>query len=139
MERVPTQQLHIQLPRSKRIRVLLQHLEETLRRVVYGQDEAIKALTASIKLARAGLVRAERGQSGGFSLARSATTISLLDIYRAVMPDTELMPLHENPENSKCPVSCNVRIALSAHLDRAQSIYERELQKVMLADIEKTM
>ena len=91
------------------------------------------------KLARAGLVRAERGQSGGFSLARSATTISLLDIYRAVMPDTELMPLHENPENSKCPVSCNVRIALSAHLDRAQSIYERELQKVMLADIEKTM
>ena len=91
------------------------------------------------ELARAGLVRAERGQSGGFSLARSATKISLLDIYRAVMLDTELMPLHENPENSKCPVSCNVRIALSAHLDRAQSIYERELQKVMLADIEKTM
>lgn len=91
------------------------------------------------ELARAGLVRAERGQSGGFSLARNATTISLLDIYRAVMTDTELMPLHENPENRKCPVSCKVRSALSAHLDRAQSIYERELQKVMLADIEKTM
>ena len=91
------------------------------------------------ELARAGLVRAERGQSGGFSLARSATTISLLDIYRTVMSDTELVPLHENPENRKCPVSCKVRSALSAHLDRAQGIYERELQKVMLADIEKTM
>ncbi len=39
---------------------VLQHLEETLRRVVYGQDDAIKALTASIKLARAGLREAEK-------------------------------------------------------------------------------
>ncbi len=91
------------------------------------------------ELAHAGLVRTERGKSGGFSLARTAKTISLLDIYRAVMSDTELVPLHENPENHKCPVSCKVRGALSAHLDRAQGIYERELQKVMLADIEKNM
>jgi ATP-dependent Clp protease ATP-binding subunit ClpA len=34
---------------------VLQHLEETLSRVVYGQSNAIKALSASIKLARAGL------------------------------------------------------------------------------------
>ena len=34
---------------------VLQHLEETLKRVVYGQDEAITALTSAIKLARAGL------------------------------------------------------------------------------------
>lgn len=91
------------------------------------------------ELARAGLVRAERGKSGGFSLARSAKSISLLDIYRAVMVDTELMPLHENPENLKCAVSCKVRGALCVHLDRAQGVYERELKKVMLADIEKTM
>ena len=91
------------------------------------------------ELARAGLVRAERGPSGGFSLARSATTISLLDIFRAVMSDTELVPLHENPENRKCVVSCKVRGALCVHLDRAQSAYERELQKVMLVDVEKAM
>ena len=91
------------------------------------------------ELARAGLVRAERGKSGGFSLARSAKSISLFDIFRAVMPDTELLPLHENPENRKCAVSCKVRGALCKHLDRAQGVYERELQKVMLADIEKTM
>ena len=91
------------------------------------------------ELARAGLVRAERGKSGGFSLARNAKSISLLDIFRAVMSDTELVPLHENPEYRKCAVSCKVRGALAAHLDRAQGVYERELQKVMLADIEKTM
>src|ERR1700689_1350162 len=34
---------------------VLQHLEETLARVVYGQNEAISALSSAIKLARAGL------------------------------------------------------------------------------------
>ncbi|WP_374544553.1 ATP-dependent Clp protease ATP-binding subunit ClpA [Rhodoblastus sp.] len=39
---------------------VLQNLETTLKRVVYGQDAAISALTASIKLARAGLRDAEK-------------------------------------------------------------------------------
>src|ERR671920_332713 len=39
---------------------VLSHLQETLKRVVYGQDNAIEALTASIKLARAGLRDAEK-------------------------------------------------------------------------------
>ena len=34
---------------------VLQHLEDTLKRAVYGQDEAVTALAAAIKLARAGL------------------------------------------------------------------------------------
>ena len=40
---------------------VLRHLQETLKRVVYGQDKAIEALSASIKLARAGL----RPETGG--------------------------------------------------------------------------
>ncbi len=40
---------------SKDDATVLQHLEETLKRVVYGQDQAISALTSAIKLARAGL------------------------------------------------------------------------------------
>ncbi|TDR93990.1 ATP-dependent Clp protease ATP-binding subunit ClpA [Enterovirga rhinocerotis] len=39
---------------------VLAHLETTLKRVVYGQDTAITALTAAIKLARAGLRDAEK-------------------------------------------------------------------------------
>ncbi|HMK88221.1 MAG TPA: ATP-dependent Clp protease ATP-binding subunit ClpA [Methylocystis sp.] len=34
---------------------VLAHLDETLKRVVYGQDKAVEALTSAIKLARAGL------------------------------------------------------------------------------------
>jgi len=39
---------------------VLQNLEETLKRVVYGQERPIEALSASIKLARAGLRDAEK-------------------------------------------------------------------------------
>src|SRR5690349_11365140 len=39
---------------------VLQHLEQTLKTVVYGQDKAIEALAASIKLARAGLREPEK-------------------------------------------------------------------------------
>ncbi|UTD28784.1 ATP-dependent Clp protease ATP-binding subunit ClpA [Bradyrhizobium sp. WD16] len=39
---------------------VLRHLEQTLKRVVFGQDKAIEALTASIKLARAGLREPEK-------------------------------------------------------------------------------
>ena len=39
---------------------VLQHLEQTLKTVVFGQDKAIEALSASIKLARAGLREPEK-------------------------------------------------------------------------------
>jgi ATP-dependent Clp protease ATP-binding subunit ClpA len=45
---------------SKDDAVVLQHLDQTLRTVVYGQDKAITALAASIKLARAGLREPEK-------------------------------------------------------------------------------
>src|ERR1700736_3409240 len=39
---------------------VLKHLEQTLKRVVFGQDKAIDALSAAIKLARAGLREPEK-------------------------------------------------------------------------------
>src|SRR5262244_2056025 len=39
---------------------VLKHLEQTLKRVVFGQDKAIESLSASIKLARAGLREPEK-------------------------------------------------------------------------------
>src|SRR5919109_1500800 len=45
---------------SKDDAVVLQHLDQTLKQVVYGQDKAINALSASIKLARAGLREPEK-------------------------------------------------------------------------------
>ncbi|NIJ57791.1 ATP-dependent Clp protease ATP-binding subunit ClpA [Pseudochelatococcus lubricantis] len=45
---------------SKNDAEVLAHLKETLERVVYGQDAAIEALSAAIKLARAGLRDGEK-------------------------------------------------------------------------------
>src|SRR5512139_2261745 len=45
---------------SKADAEVLQHLEQTLKTVVYGQDKAIESLSASIKLARAGLREPEK-------------------------------------------------------------------------------
>ncbi|MDD3444575.1 MAG: ATP-dependent Clp protease ATP-binding subunit ClpA [Zavarzinia sp.] len=45
---------------SKDDKALLANMEKELRRVVYGQDAAITALSASIKLARAGLREGEK-------------------------------------------------------------------------------
>jgi ATP-dependent Clp protease ATP-binding subunit ClpA len=45
---------------SKDDALVLRHLELTLKQVVYGQDKAIAALSASIKLARAGLREPEK-------------------------------------------------------------------------------
>ncbi|MBN9047885.1 MAG: ATP-dependent Clp protease ATP-binding subunit ClpA [Rhizobiales bacterium] len=45
---------------SKDDAVVLQHLEQTLKTTVYGQDKAIESLAASIKLARAGLREPEK-------------------------------------------------------------------------------
>src|SRR5471030_2661860 len=49
MARIPAKSV------SKGDTEVLQHLEETLKRAVYGQDEAVAALASAIKLARAGL------------------------------------------------------------------------------------
>jgi len=45
---------------SKDDATVLEHLEENLKRVVYGQDKAIEALASAIKLARAGLREPEK-------------------------------------------------------------------------------
>jgi ATP-dependent Clp protease ATP-binding subunit ClpA len=45
---------------SKDDAAVLAHLEETLKRVVYGQDKPIEALSSAIKLARAGLREPEK-------------------------------------------------------------------------------
>lgn len=90
-------------------------------------------------LNRMGLIRAERGKAGGISLARAPSKVSLLDIYRAVLTEQELVALHDNPKNPKCLVSCKVRDVLACHLEKAQHAFERELAKVTLRDIKRAI
>src|SRR6266571_2648965 len=59
---------------------VLRHLEETLKRVVYGQDKAIEALGASIKVARAGLREPEKPI--GYYLFSGPTGVGKTEVAR---------------------------------------------------------
>src|SRR6201993_169045 len=59
---------------------VLQHLEETLKRVVYGQDKSIEALSASIKLPRAGLREPEKPT--GCSLFSGPTGVGKTEVAK---------------------------------------------------------
>src|SRR5260221_11231852 len=54
-------------------------------------------------LGKAGLTRATMGSTGGAELARPATKISLLEVYRAV-GEPGILALHSNAPNPACPV-----------------------------------
>lgn len=85
-------------------------------------------------LRNSGLVSAAEGRNGGYHLARSASRISLLDVYRAVAAD-ELFPLPERRPNASCPVGRHIHRVLDAPLDAAHLALERELAATTLADV----
>ncbi|OIR06190.1 putative HTH-type transcriptional regulator YwnA [mine drainage metagenome] len=85
-------------------------------------------------LGKAGLVKSQRGTSGGSALAKEAAAITLLDISRAVDED-EGPPLPQQEPNPACPVGANIRPILTDILDRAEAARDRELQRTTLADI----
>lgn len=92
----------------------------------------IRRTLSSLKAA--GLVEVKAG-SGGATLKKEPTDITLYDIYLAVnCLEGGLFHFHENP-NPNCPVGKNIHAVLDKHLDRAQSAMESELKKVTLAEL----
>jgi Rrf2 family protein len=86
-------------------------------------------------LVRARLVRAQKGATGGFSLAMTPRDISLLDVYRAVEPKPSHGLNHFAP-NHRCPVGAKIERVLQGVFGKAQTGMEAELDRVTLADIE---
>ena len=84
-------------------------------------------------LRRAGLVCSRQGVAG-LSLARSAETISLLDVYRAVQPPERLIALHEHPSQS-CAVGRHIQSALGEVCDEAQAALETRLARTSLSEL----
>lgn len=93
----------------------------------------IRKLLAQLK--SAGLVNVIRG-SGGASIARPLSEITLLDIYQAVecVEEGELFHFHENP-NPDCPVGKNIHHILDDKLQRVQTAMEKELASITLKDV----
>ena len=84
-------------------------------------------------LARAGLVTARRGASGGSTLARPAEKITLHDL-RAAVEAPEPFAIHNHPSTC-CPVGRNIERVLSGVLGRAEAALVRELRRTTLADV----
>ncbi|RKN33837.1 Rrf2 family transcriptional regulator [Micromonospora musae] len=85
-------------------------------------------------LQRAGLVRARRGNGAGYSLARSATEITLLDVWLAVSPEP-LLALHHCEPNLECPVGRGIRPVLTDLYDEATDTFRAALARSTVADI----
>jgi Rrf2 family protein len=87
-----------------------------------------------VMLAKAGLTTSQLGAGGGALLARSAATITLLDVYRAV-DDGTLFALHHEPPNPACPVGRNIQSAVQGTMTRAQRALEDELAHQTIASV----
>lgn len=89
-------------------------------------------------LVKARLVKAQKGATGGFSLASAATNISLLDVYRAVEPNPS-HGLDRFTPNHRCPVGAKIETILHGIFFKAQAGMEGELARVRLADVEQQL
>jgi Rrf2 family protein len=80
-------------------------------------------------LAAAGLVESRCGSHGGYALARSADTITILAVVDAEEPVRRICrcPLNLPSHTSLCP--------LHAEMDRAYAVTEQAFAKVTIADL----
>ena len=87
-----------------------------------------------VKLSKAKLVTATVGKSGGYDLARSPKSISLLDIYSAVSPPSAFA-IHTYAKSKGCMVSCNIKEVMGEVLIDTQKAVENDLKRTTLADV----
>ena len=82
-------------------------------------------------LARARLVTSQTGAAGGSRLARRASHITLLDVYRAVEA-REVFALHRQPPKASCPVGGNIQAVLENVLEDVEEAVEQVLGKITI-------
>jgi Rrf2 family protein len=85
-------------------------------------------------LGRARLVTTQTGSSGGARLARRASRITLLDVYRAVEA-REVFALHRQPPSMSCPVGMNIQGVLENVLEDVESAVEQVLANITIERI----
>jgi Rrf2 family protein len=91
-----------------------------------------------LNLHDAGLVKTERGPSGGARLARPASRIKVRDIYRAV-EDPALFAAHRKRPSKACPVGCRIEPVLQQLFRRATKALEREFESITLESLVRTI
>ena len=74
------------------------------------------------------------GNGGGALLAKPAERITLLDVYRAMVDDEGVIPMHPAP-NPNCPVGRHIQGVLEARFDAAERALGQELARTTIADL----
>lgn len=94
----------------------------------------IRRLLADLRAAD--LVKSQGGNGGGWKLARTADSITLCDVYRAVEDNDEpLFSLHPRGANPNCPVGSRIQDSLLSRYAVARKVLEAELAQSTISDI----
>ena len=86
------------------------------------------------QLRRAGLVHSRRGAGAGWTLARTADSITLLDVHRAV-EEAPLFPLHPSTPNQRCPIGRGIQPVLRRVYGNVEERLRRELARTTVDQV----
>ena len=103
----------------------------TIATSVESNPSVVRRLMATLK--KAGLIDSRVGTAEP-KLARPVAEISLLDVFRAVEPNSAL--LHVDPRtNSDCPVGAHIQQTLDGAYSRIQRAAENEMRQLTIQDM----
>lgn len=93
-------------------------------------------------LSKAGIVRTSRGKTGGYTLARSADTITLWDIARAIDGAAPLFRCSEIRQRGPCAAErrdCLRPCHIAAGFARAEAAWRASLDSVIIGEMARAV
>lgn len=103
---------------------------QTTQQIAAGTSVPASYLSKVLQsLARAGLITSQRGLGGGFSLAKSATELTIYEVVMAVdtIPRIRSCPLGLEAHDKLCP--------LHQRLDEAAALIEAQFRATTIAEL----
>lgn len=103
---------------------------DVLAKMMRTNPAVIRRVMAGLR--ERGIVRAEKGHGGGWSIARDLATVTLLDVYKAI-GSPPLFALGNRSEAPGCGVEQSVNAVLDRSLRDAEALLLASFSQVTLA------